>query len=62
MPSDHTLCVETAKTVAAEGHADEAIKLYLRAEKIDPKAASVDAQLAPLYAGVGNYPAAIERY
>ena len=62
MPSDHTLCVETAKTVAAEGHADEAIKLYLRAEKIDPKAASVDAQLAPLYASVGNYPAAIERY
>jgi len=62
MPSEHTLCVETANAVASQGHAKEAIKLYERAESLDPSASSIDAKLAPLYASVGNHPAAIERY
>ena len=62
MPSDYTLCVETAITVAAQGHAVEAIKLYERAESLDPTATSLDSRLAPLYASVGNPTAAIKRY
>ncbi|WP_236615690.1 tetratricopeptide repeat protein [Rhodopirellula europaea] len=62
MPSERLLCLETAKTVARQGHTAEAIKLYERAEQLDPTAAPVDAKLAPLYADVGNSDAAIERY
>lgn len=62
MPSERTLCIETGKTVAEQGHAVEAIKLYERAEVLDPNAAPLDAALAPLYAHVGNQDAAIERY
>jgi len=62
MPSDYILCVETGKTVAAQGHVVEAIKLYERAESLEPTTASLDSQLAPLYASIGNYPAAIKRY
>ena len=62
MPSEHTLCVETAKAVAAQGYAVEAIKLYERAETLDPAAPSIDAELAALYASVGNHSTAIERY
>lgn len=62
MPSERSLCMETAKTVAAQGHAMEAIKLYERAEQLDPAAAALDAKLAPLYAEVGKQDAAFERY
>lgn len=62
MPSERLLCLETAKTVARQGHTAEAIKLYERAEQLAPTAAPVDAKLAPLYADVGNSDAAIERY
>lgn len=62
LPSDYTLCVETAKTVAAQGHAIEAIKLYERAESLNPSAPALDSNLAPLYASTGNLSAAIERY
>lgn len=62
MPDERTLCIETAKTVAKQGHAAEAIQLYERAEELDPTAAPLDAKLAPLYANVGNQKAAIERY
>ena len=62
LPSDYTLCVETGKTVAAQGHAIEAIKLYERAESLNPTATPLDSNLAPLYASTGNYSAAIERY
>jgi tetratricopeptide (TPR) repeat protein len=62
MPSDYTLCVETAKTVAANGHAVEAIKLYERAESLNPTAPLLDSNLAPLYASLGNHSDAITRY
>ena len=62
LPSDYTLCVETAKTVAAKGHAVEAIKLYERAESLNPTAPPLDSSLAPLYASLGNHSAAITRY
>ena len=62
MPSDYTLCVETGNTVAAQGHAVEAIKLYERAESLEPTTTSLDSRLAPLYASVGNHTAAIKRY
>ncbi len=62
IPSDYTLCIETAKTVAAEGHAVEAVKLYERAESLNPNAPSLDSNLAPLYASLGNHSEAIKRY
>lgn len=62
IPSEQALCLETAKTVAQQGHADEAIKLYERAEELDPSQKPLDAQLAPLYARARNFDAAIERY
>ncbi|WP_145390084.1 tetratricopeptide repeat protein [Stieleria neptunia] len=62
MPSERSLCMETAKTVAGQGYAAEAIQLYERAEQLDPAAAPLDAELAPLYADVGNQNAAIQRY
>ena len=62
LPSERSLCIETAKTVAAKGHAAEAIKLYERAEQLAPTAAPLDVEIAPLYADVGNQDAAIQRY
>lgn len=62
MPSERSLCIETAKTVAEQGHAVEAIKLYQRAEQLDPNAAPLDSVLAPLYANVGNLESSIKRY
>jgi len=62
MPSERSLCLETAKTVAKQGHTTEAIKLYERAEQLDLAATPLDAELAPLYAEVGKKDAAIERY
>ncbi len=62
MPSEYEICIETARTVAEQGHVVEAIKLYERAEKLDPAAPSLDAALAPLFASVGRYDLAIERY
>ena len=62
MPSERSLCMETANTVARKGHAVEAIKLYEHAERLDPDAAPLDSKLAPLYAAVGEQDASIERY
>ncbi|KLU06086.1 TPR Domain containing protein [Rhodopirellula islandica] len=62
IPDERSLCIETAKTVATKGHAEEAIKLFERAEELDPNASTLDRNLAPLYAEVGNHAAAIERY
>lgn len=62
MPSEHSLCMETAKTVAAQGHVDEAIKLYERAQELDPKTPRLDRNLAPLYAQTGDYKNAIACY
>lgn len=62
LPSERTLCMETAKTVASQGHASEAIQLYERAEQLDPSAKPLDVELASLYADVGNHDAAIQRY
>ncbi|MGI9474791.1 MAG: tetratricopeptide repeat protein [Rubripirellula sp.] len=60
--SERELCLETAKTVAEKGYAEEAIKLYEKAEKLDSNAEPVNLPLAPLYAQVGDYSKAIERY
>lgn len=62
LPSDRVLCIETAHSVAKSGHAKEAIKLYERAEELEPDAEPLDTQLAPLYVQVGNHDAAITRY
>lgn len=59
---ERTLCIQTARAVADRGHADEAIALYQRAEQIDPDAAPLDQELAPLFASTNNHDAAIERY
>jgi len=61
-PDERTLCMETAKTVAQQGHASEAIQLYQRAEELGPSQAPLDKQLAPLHAQLGEYDVAIERY
>lgn len=60
--SERELCIETARTVAEKGYAEEAIKLYEKAEGLDPSAEPMNLPLAPLYAQVGQYPKAIERY
>ena len=62
LPSERVLCIETANTVSQKGHVVEAIKLYERAEQLDPSAAPLDQQLAPLYSQVGNHSDAIKRY
>jgi Flp pilus assembly protein TadD len=59
---ERNLCVETAKAVAKKGHASEAILLYEKAEQLDPKAESLDLQLAPLYAQTGQTEKAVSRY
>ena len=61
-PSERDLCIETARTVAAEGHADEAIRLYEKAESLDPNGKPFDQPLASLYAQTGDTESAIERY
>lgn len=62
LPSERSLCMQTAKTVASKGHAAEAIKLYEHVEQMDPTADPLDAELTSLYAEVGNHDAAIQRY
>ncbi len=62
LPDERTLCVEAAKSVAEQGHDDEAINLYVRAEELGPTHPPLDEELAPLYAQVGDFDAAIVRY
>ncbi|MFK7819749.1 MAG: tetratricopeptide repeat protein [Planctomycetaceae bacterium] len=59
---ERALCMETAQTVAEQGHAHEAIKLYLRAEQLGPSQLPLDRQLAPLHAQTGDFDAALQRY
>jgi len=56
------LCIETAQSVAAEGHYAEAIKLYERAEQLSENGEAFDLQLANLHAEMGEYENAMERY
>ena len=60
--NERKLCVETARSVAQAGHYAEAIKLYQRAEELDPQANKFHAELADLYRVDGRTDAAIERY
>lgn len=60
--NERKLCIETAETVAANGHAREAIQLYEKAEGLEPNAEPLDLQLAPLYAQIGDSRQAIDRY
>ncbi|QDT59219.1 Tetratricopeptide repeat protein [Stieleria bergensis] len=62
LPEQYEMCVQTAETVAAKGHANEAIKLYEKAEQLKPKRPPFDLQLAPLYAQISDTPASIARY
>ena len=62
MPSERSLCIETAKTVSQRGHVEEAIKLYQRAEELGASQAPLDKELAPLLGQVGDFSAAVERY
>lgn len=59
---ERNLCIETAKSVAEKGHASEAILLYEKAEQLDPKAESLDLELAPLYVQSGQAEKALSRY
>lgn len=61
-PDERKLCIETAKAVAEKGHESEAILLYEKAERLDPKAGSLDLELAPLYAQTGQTEKAVSRY
>ena len=61
-PDERNVCIETAKAVAEKGHASEAILLYEKAEQLDPKAGSLDLELAPLYAQTGQAEDALNRY
>ena len=61
-PSDRELCMETARTVANKGHAQEAILLYEQAEKLASTEPPLDLQLAPLYAEIGDTDSAVARY
>ena len=60
--SERELCLETARLVADEGHAVEAIKLYEKAERLGPDKERLDLELAPLYVHVGKTDSAITRY
>ncbi len=60
--SERKLCMETAKAVAEQGHAIEAIKLYERAEELGSARQRFDLELAPLYAQVNQLDQAIGRY
>ncbi|KAA5545874.1 tetratricopeptide repeat protein [Roseiconus nitratireducens] len=61
-PDERELCIETARSVAAKGHASEAILLYEKAEQLDSKAGALDLELAPLYAQTGQTEKALSRY
>ncbi|MEO1526349.1 MAG: tetratricopeptide repeat protein [Planctomycetota bacterium] len=60
--SEREICLETAKLVASNGHAIEAMKLYEKAESLAPNEDRLDLELAPLYVHVGKTDAAITRY
>ena len=59
---ERQVCLETAASVAAEGHYTEAIKLYEKAEELGGSDPSLDHQLASLYAKLGEYQKAVDRY
>ena len=60
--SERELCLKTAELVAAKGHATEAVKLYEKAERLEPNGERFDLELAPLYAQLGKTDLAITRY
>lgn len=59
---ERQLCLETAKSVAAKGHAVEAIKLYEKAESLGEHLETLDLELAALYAQIGRTDEAVIRY
>jgi len=62
LPSERELCIQTARTVAEDGHVREAILLYEKAERISPDEPALDRPLAPLYARAGRTDQAVQRY
>ena len=60
--TERELCMETARAVAEKGYAEEAIKLYEKAERLEPESEPLDLQLAPLYAHVGDIQKSVARY
>lgn len=59
---DRELCLIAADQMSENGHWEDAIELYRKAEKLDPKKSLLDAQLAPALAGAGEYAESLERY
>ena len=60
LPSESQMCIETARSVAAAGHAREAMLLFEKAERLSQK--PLHRELAPLYAQLGQTDKAIDRY
>ena len=59
---DRELCLIAADQMSEKGHWEDAVELYRKAEKLDPKKRLLDAKLAPALAGAGQYAESIERY
>ena len=56
------LRIDTARRLAAAGHAEEAVALYLQVEQTEPDKPKFDRQLAPLFAELNLSEKALERY
>lgn len=59
---DRELCLIAADQMSEQGLWEDAVDLYRKAEKLDPKKRLLDAKLAPALAGAGQYTESIERY
>ncbi len=59
---ERKLKLVTADQMAEHGYWKEAIDLYLEVENMPGEKKTLDAQLAPAFAGAGQYPESIKRY
>ena len=59
---DRELKIIAADQMTKHGYWIEAVDLYLQAEAMAPKKPKLDAQLAPAFAGAGQFPESIQRY
>ncbi|MBM3964937.1 MAG: tetratricopeptide repeat protein [Planctomycetes bacterium] len=62
-PGDNReLKIIAADQMSKHGFWSDAVDLYLQAEAMAPKKPKLDAQLAPAFAGAGQFPESIQRY